>query len=53
VLEDLNRRKRKSTPACEQTVEDETSLWKPQENRGVFVLKGRSFSCAPPKLQRK
>src|SRR5579862_4737590 len=39
VLEDLNRRNRKSMTACAQTVEDRISLWKPKENCGVLLLK--------------
>ena len=33
VLQEQNRRNRKSILTCAQTVEDGSSLWKPQENR--------------------
>ena len=42
LLEERNRRNRKSMPGCEQTVEDETSLWKAPEKRKRIINGGRA-----------
>ena len=45
LLEERNRRNRKSMSGCEQTVEDRISLWKPQEN-AAFCFEGKQ--CFDP-----